>query len=74
MNELYRHKLNESIAIRRSSDVMSPNPFKDTAGRHSPPRRIHDDEKVDDIFVSSMAKLDNDISYPQDQSTTAQEG
>ena len=62
VNELYRHKLNESIAIRRSSDVMSPNPFEDKAGGHSPARHIRDDEKVDDIFISSMAKLDNDIS------------
>lgn len=63
VNELYRHKLNESIAVRRSSDAMSPNSFKDTAG-HSPPEHIHDDEKVDDMFISSMAKLDNDITRP----------
>ena len=41
---------------------MSPNPFKDTAVRHSPPGHNHDNEKVDDIFISSMTKLDNDIS------------
>ena len=62
VNELYRHKLNESIAIRRSSDVMSPNPFKGTTGGHSSPGHVHDDEEVDDIFISSTTKLDNGVS------------
>ena len=66
VNELYRHKLRESIAIRRSSDVMSPNPFKEHTAGQSSPRHVHGGEKVDDIwvpiFISSVAKLDNGTS------------
>ena len=62
VNELYRHKLRESIAIRRSSDVMPPNPFKEHTAGQTSPRHVHGDEKVDDIFISSVAKLDNGTS------------
>ena len=67
VNELYRHKLRESIATRRSSDVMSPNPFKEhTAGQSSPTcRHMHDDEKVGDIFISSIASAHNKVRASQ---------